>query len=63
MKPEQARREIRSAYLVEAVNDIVNVCIDLEDGVRKRVFPLAGNDRRTGTVWCQRGSDSLREES
>lgn len=26
------------AYLVEAADDIVNVCIDLEDGVRKRVF-------------------------
>lgn len=25
-------------YLVEAADDIVNVCIDLEDGVRKRVF-------------------------
>jgi dGTPase len=26
------------AYLVEAADDIVNVCIDLEDGVRKRIF-------------------------
>jgi dGTPase len=25
-------------YLVEAADDIVNVCIDLEDGIRKRVF-------------------------
>ena len=25
-------------YLVEAADDIVNVCIDLEDGVRKKVF-------------------------
>jgi dGTPase len=25
-------------YLVEAADDMVNVCIDLEDGVRKRVF-------------------------
>lgn len=25
-------------YLVEAADDIVNVCIDLEDGVRKRIF-------------------------
>jgi dGTPase len=25
-------------YLVEAADDVVNVCIDLEDGVRKRVF-------------------------
>jgi len=25
-------------YLVEAADDIVNVCIDLEDGMRKRVF-------------------------
>lgn len=26
------------AYLVEAADDIVNVCIDLEDGIRKRIF-------------------------
>ncbi len=25
-------------YLVEAADDIVNVCIDLEDGIRKRIF-------------------------
>lgn len=25
-------------YLVEAADDIVNVCIDLEDGLRKRIF-------------------------
>ncbi|HTA40911.1 MAG TPA: dNTP triphosphohydrolase [Bryobacteraceae bacterium] len=25
-------------YLVEAADDIVNVCIDLEDGIRKRLF-------------------------
>jgi dGTPase len=25
-------------YLVEAADDIVNVCIDLEDGIKKRVF-------------------------
>jgi len=32
----EARNPI--TYLVEAADDIVNVCIDLEDGVRKRVF-------------------------
>jgi dGTPase len=28
-------------FLVEAADDIVNVCIDLEDGIRKRVFGFA----------------------
>ena len=42
---EQVQRETGTGvarnpitYLVEAADDIVNVCIDLEDGVRKRVF-------------------------
>ena len=31
-------RENPITYLVEAADDIVNVCIDLEDGIRKRIF-------------------------
>ncbi len=57
----EARNPI--TYLVEAADDIVNVCIDLEDGVRKRVFRWQEMIEELERFGADGAANSLREDT